>query len=49
MSGKPQFTATNVQPSAVEAIKLSSGVKLFSKGGEISGPKPEYDTFSKDE
>jgi len=30
-----------VQPSAVEAIQLTQGVKLVSKGGEMSGPKPE--------
>lgn len=49
MSNKPQYTATNVQPSAIEAIKLTSGVKLYAKGGEISGPKPEFETLSKEE
>lgn len=48
-AGKPQFTATNVQPSAVDAMQLTQGVKLLSKGGATSGPTPQYDTFSKEE
>jgi len=40
-TGKPIYTACNVQPSAIEAMPLTQGVKLVSKGVELNGPKPE--------
>lgn len=46
---KQQFTATNVQPSSLETMKLSQGVTIISKGSKVEGPKPEFETLSKNE
>lgn len=46
---KQQFTATNVQPSSMETIKLAQGVTILSKGSKVEGPRPEFETYSKNE
>lgn len=44
---KQTFTATNVQPSAMETIKLAQGVTIIARGSKVEGPKPEFETLSK--